>query len=47
MAYRVIQSTGTDLTGYVNWTLSSFSILDYNLTGTMPPNVPPGLTYCR
>jgi hypothetical protein len=47
MAYRSIQSTGTSLNGYVNWTLSSFPIQDYNLTGTMTPDVPNGLTYCR
>ncbi|CAF3392764.1 unnamed protein product [Rotaria sp. Silwood1] len=47
MAYRSLQSTGTSLSGYVNWTLSSFPIADYNLTGTMPSGVPSGLTYCR
>ncbi|CAF0946662.1 unnamed protein product [Adineta ricciae] len=46
MAYRVLQSKGTSLDGYVNWTLSSFSIQDYNNTGQMPPNTF-NLTYCR
>lgn len=47
MAYRTLQSTGISLNGYVNWTLSAFPISDYNQTGTMTPEVPPGLTYCR
>ncbi|CAF1416043.1 unnamed protein product [Adineta steineri] len=47
MAYRVLQSTGSSLSGYVDWTLTSISIADYNSTGRMPPDVPGGLTYCR
>ena len=47
MTYRVTQSTGGSLSGYVNWTLSSFPIADYNLTGTVPSDVPTNLTYCR
>ncbi|CAF2781671.1 unnamed protein product [Rotaria sp. Silwood2] len=47
LAYSSLQSTGTSLSGYVNWTLSSFPIADYNLTGTMTSDVPSGLTYCR
>ncbi|CAF3714176.1 unnamed protein product [Adineta steineri] len=47
MAYRILQSTGSSLSGYVDWTLTSISIADYNNTGRMPPDVPGGLTYCR
>ena len=47
MAFRTLQSTGVSLNGYVNWTLSSFPIQDYNQTGMMTPEVPNGLTYCR
>ncbi|CAF4512927.1 unnamed protein product [Rotaria socialis] len=47
MAYRSIESTGGSLNGYLNWTLSSFNISDYNLTGTMPQEVPDNLTICR
>ncbi|CAM4838343.1 unnamed protein product [Rotaria magnacalcarata] len=47
VAYRSIQSTGTSLGGYVNWTLAYFPISDYNQTGTMIQNVPSNLTYCR
>ncbi|CAF3918215.1 unnamed protein product [Rotaria magnacalcarata] len=47
MAYRSIESTGGSLNGYLNWTLSSFNISDYNLTGTMPQEVPANLTICR
>ncbi|CAF1466810.1 unnamed protein product, partial [Adineta steineri] len=47
MAYRILQSTGSSLSGYVDWTLTSISIADYNSTGRMPPDVPGGLTYCR
>ncbi|CAF1193623.1 unnamed protein product [Rotaria sordida] len=47
MAYRSIQSTGGSLSGYVNWTLSSFSIVDYNLTDTVPEKIPDNLTICR
>ena len=47
MTYRVTQSTGGSLGGYVNWTLSSFPIADYNRIGTIPSGVPPNLTYCR
>lgn len=47
IAFRTLQSTGTSLHGYVNWTLSSFPISDYNQTGMMTYDVPPGLTYCR
>ncbi|CAM4780489.1 unnamed protein product [Rotaria magnacalcarata] len=32
VAYRSIQSTGTSLGGYVNWTLAYFPISDYNQT---------------
>jgi hypothetical protein len=47
MTYRVTQSDGTSLVGYVNWTLSSFPIADYNLTNTLGYNVPSNVTYCR
>ncbi|CAF1501688.1 unnamed protein product, partial [Adineta steineri] len=47
MAYRILQSTGSSLSGYVDWTLTSISIADYNSTGRMPPDVPSGVTYCR
>ncbi|CAF3386640.1 unnamed protein product [Rotaria socialis] len=47
VAYRSLVSTGGSLTGYVNWTLASFSISDYNQTGTMTSAVPTNLTYCR
>ncbi|CAF3746759.1 unnamed protein product [Adineta steineri] len=47
MAYRILQSTGSSLSGYVDWTLTSISIADYNNTGRMPPDVPGGLTSCR
>ncbi|CAF2393453.1 unnamed protein product [Rotaria sp. Silwood2] len=47
MAYRSIQSTGGSLNGYVNWTLSSFNIADYNRTGTMPEDGSNNLTICR
>ena len=42
-----MESTGNDLAGYVNWTLSAFPVADYNLTDTMPAEVPTNLTYCR
>ncbi|CAF4830476.1 unnamed protein product [Rotaria sp. Silwood1] len=47
MAYRSIQSTGGSLNGYVNWTLSSFNIADYNRTNTMPEGGSNNLTICR
>ena len=47
MTYRVTQSTGGSLSGYVNWTLSSFPIADYNRTGTVHSDVPTNLTYCK
>ncbi|CAF1322670.1 unnamed protein product [Rotaria sordida] len=47
LAYQIIEGKGTSLDGYVNWTLSLFPISDYNRTGTMNPNIPSNLTYCR
>ncbi|CAF0918307.1 unnamed protein product [Rotaria sordida] len=47
LAYQSIEGKGTSLDGYVNWTLSLFPISDYNRTGTMNPNIPSNLTYCR
>ncbi|CAF2527310.1 unnamed protein product [Rotaria sp. Silwood2] len=47
LTYKIIEGKGTSLDGYVNWTLSSFSISDYNKTGTLNPNIPSNLTYCR
>ncbi|UJR10628.1 hypothetical protein I4U23_014825 [Adineta vaga] len=47
MAYRVLTSGGANLNDYVDWTLSSFSIQDYNNTGRMTADVPTGLTTCR
>ena len=46
VAYKTLESSGTSLSGYVNWTLSAFPIADYNKTGMMPSDVPSGLTYC-
>ncbi|CAF0870311.1 unnamed protein product [Rotaria sp. Silwood1] len=47
LAYQIIEGKGTSLDGYVNWTLSSFPISDYNKTGTMNQHIPSNLTYCR
>jgi hypothetical protein len=47
MAYRSMTSPAGNLDGYVNWTLSSFPIAGYNLTNTMPADVPANLTFCR
>jgi hypothetical protein len=47
MTYRVTQTGGSSLVGFVNWTLSSFPIADYNLTNTLGTNVPSNVTYCR
>ena len=47
MVYRMTQTDGFSLDGYVNWTLSSFPIADYNTTNTLVSNVPANVTYCR
>lgn len=40
MAYRIFKLNGGGLNGYVNWTLTSFTIADYNLTNTVPQYKP-------
>ena len=48
MAYRSIASSGGNLDGYVNWTLSSFPLSGYNLTNTVPDELPQAnITFCR
>ncbi|CAF0770703.1 unnamed protein product [Adineta steineri] len=47
MAYRSLKSTGGSLDGYVNWTLSSFPVSAYNVSGVPPPNPPTNVQFCR
>lgn len=46
MSYRALNMTGGSLNGYVNWTLSSFPIADYAITGVIPADAP-NVTFCR
>ncbi|CAF0816209.1 unnamed protein product [Adineta steineri] len=47
MAYRSLKSTGGSLDGYVNWTLSSFPISAYNVSGGFPLDLPTNAQFCR